>query len=202
MSADRCRRRENSWSMAKAPRASCAGWLRGCMTCETRLATMPSCSLICETSQSFARCHSTRRRFRRKPIEIGSTNKFMRLIRFCGLLIAKNMTRHLATFLSNLTTMVPPRSSTFVSHLSERAKGHGPVLIEKASRFVFSQFEVSRIIVQIKKGTPGSQMAFLKAGYQPIAPTVVNGHTALQMMLAPKMIDDAASSSQQRLKSA
>ena len=74
-------------------------------------------------------------------------------------------------------------------HLSERGKGHGPILIEKASRLAFSKFGIDQIRVQIKHGTQGTQHAFQRAGYRPIAPTVVNGQTACQMKIDRRSFD-------------
>jgi spore coat polysaccharide biosynthesis predicted glycosyltransferase SpsG len=65
---------------------------------------------------------------------------------------------------------------------AQRGRGLGPILIEKASRKLFQEHNVDRILVQFKPGNTASQQAFKKAGYRPIAPTTVNGLTALQMV--------------------
>ncbi len=63
-----------------------------------------------------------------------------------------------------------------------RGRGLGPILIEKASIKLFREYDVDRILVQFKPGNTASQHAFKKAGYRPVAPTTVNGFTALQMV--------------------
>lgn len=64
---------------------------------------------------------------------------------------------------------------------TQRGKGLGTLLIEKASLQILQEHAVDRILVQFKHGNNASQNAFKKAGYRPIAPTTVNGFTALQM---------------------
>ena len=65
---------------------------------------------------------------------------------------------------------------------SQRGRGLGPILIEKASFKLMQEHGANRILVQFKPGNTASQHAFKKAGYRPIAPTTVNGFTALQMV--------------------
>ncbi len=88
-------------------------------------------------------------------------------------------------------------------HSSERGKRHGPTLIDKATRQIFSQFDVEQTVAQLKHGKHASQFAFRKAGYSTIAPTIVRGQTAYQMAFDRSLLDgEELTYSLQLLKSA
>ncbi len=83
-------------------------------------------------------------------------------------------------------------------HSSERGKRHGPTLINKATRQIFSEFDVDQIVAQLKHGKHASQFAFRKAGYSNIAPTVVRSQTAYQMAFDRSLLDGEEQSTRPR----
>lgn len=66
---------------------------------------------------------------------------------------------------------------------SQRRKSLGTMLIEKACRHIFSNYEINRVLAKIRPSNVASQNAFKKAGFRLIAPTTRNGFTAMQLLL-------------------
>ncbi len=62
-----------------------------------------------------------------------------------------------------------------------RGRGLGAVLIARATCLAADAFGSDRILAQIKPANVASRSAFAKAGYQGIAPTVIDGQAAIQM---------------------
>ena len=69
---------------------------------------------------------------------------------------------------------------------ADRGIGHGTILIEKMSRHIIESGCADQVVVQLKKDRSTVSNAFVKAGYRPIAPTVVNGRTAVQFSFDKK----------------
>ncbi len=65
-----------------------------------------------------------------------------------------------------------------------RGKGYGRALIERSTRRVFRETDVSVVHAYIKPSNPRSERAFLEAGFRRLAPTTVRGHAALHLVLA------------------
>ncbi len=64
-----------------------------------------------------------------------------------------------------------------------RGRGAGTMLIEKACSKVWDRMPLHNVTALIKPSNSASQIAFRKAGFKPMPPTVVNGTTAIQMCL-------------------
>ncbi len=68
-----------------------------------------------------------------------------------------------------------------------RGRGIGKALISRSAEEAFSQLPVQKIVAQIKPHNSASDRAFRQAGFQPIAPTTINGVVSHQLCLIREM---------------
>ena len=65
---------------------------------------------------------------------------------------------------------------------TNRSRGTGALLIKLALEQLFATTNVTRVVAQMRSGNIASEKSFRAAGFEPIAPTIVNGVMASQFL--------------------
>ena len=69
---------------------------------------------------------------------------------------------------------------------TNRSRGTGALLVKLALEQLFATTDVTQVVAQMRSGNIASEKSFRAAGFEPIAPTVVNGVMASQFLFKRK----------------
>lgn len=73
-------------------------------------------------------------------------------------------------------------SITMLLDEQNRSRGTGAMLIKLAIEQLFSTTDITQVVAQMRSGNIASEKSFRAAGFEPIAPTIINGVMASQFL--------------------